>query len=40
MTPETVDYIEARLRQEHSPEQIAERMKADPVWAGSAVSHR
>ena len=30
MTPETLDYIESRLRQEHSPEQIAERMKCDP----------
>lgn len=39
MTPETVGYIESRLRQEHSPEQIAERMKADPAWAGLAVSH-
>lgn len=39
MTPETVDYIESRLRQEHSPEQIAERMKCDPTWHGPAVSH-
>ena len=39
MTPETVDYIEFRLRQEHSPEQIAERMKCDPDWHGLAISH-
>ena len=39
MTPETVAYIQSRLRQEHSPEQIAERMKLDPAWAGPTVSH-
>jgi IS30 family transposase len=39
MTPETVDYIESRLCQEHSPEQIAERMKVDSNWQGPAVSH-
>lgn len=39
MTPETVDYIESRLRQEHSPEQIAQRMKVDPAWEGPVVSH-
>jgi IS30 family transposase len=39
MTPETVEYIESRLRQEHSPEQIAQRMKIDPAWPGPAVSH-
>ena len=39
MTPETVDYIKSKLRQEHSPEQIAERMKCDPNWLGPAVSH-
>ena len=39
MTPETVDYIESRLRQDHSPEQIAERMKVDSGWQGPAVSH-
>jgi IS30 family transposase len=39
MTPETVDYIESRLLQEHSPEQIAERMKCDPNWLAPAVSH-
>ena len=27
MTPETIAYIEQRLRREHSPEQIAGRMK-------------
>ena len=39
MTPEAVDYIESWLRQEHSPEQVAERMKCDPNWQGPAVSH-
>jgi IS30 family transposase len=39
MTPETIDYIECKLLQEHSPEQIAERMKLDPGWHGPAVSH-
>ena len=39
MTPETMGYIESKLRQEHSPEQIAERMKFDPDWHGPAVSH-
>ena len=39
MTPETIDYIECKLGQEHSPEQISERMKIDPGWHGSAVSH-
>ena len=39
MTPETVGYIEGKLREEHSPEQIAERMKLDPGWQGPTVSH-
>jgi len=39
MTPETIDYIESKLREEHSPEQIAERMKLDPGWHGPTVSH-
>ena len=39
MTPETIDYIEGQLRQEHSPEQIAGRMKADPNYRGPVVSH-
>ena len=39
MTPDTVDYIECRLRQEHSPEQIAERMKCESTWLGPRVSH-
>jgi IS30 family transposase len=39
MTPETIDYIECKLRQEHSPEQISERMKCDRHWDGSTVSH-
>jgi len=39
MTPETIDYIERKLREEHSPEQIAKRMKLDSRWHGPAVSH-
>jgi IS30 family transposase len=39
MTPETIDYIENKLGEEHSPEQIAERMKLDPGWHGPTVSH-
>jgi IS30 family transposase len=39
MTPETVDYIERKLAEDHSPEQIAERMKLDPGWHGPSVSH-
>jgi IS30 family transposase len=39
MTPETIGYIECKLAQEHSPEQIAERMKIDPGWHGPTVSH-
>jgi IS30 family transposase len=39
MTVETIDYIEGKLRQEHSPDQIAKRMKLDPDWHGPAVSH-
>ena len=39
MTPETIGYIEYKLLQEHSPEQIAKRMKLDPDWYGPAVSH-
>ena len=39
MTHETIDYIESKLAEEHSPEQIAERMKLDPGWHGPAVSH-
>ena len=39
MTPETIDYIESKLREQHSPEQIAERMKFDSGWHGPAVSH-
>jgi len=39
MTPETVAYVEARLRVEHSPEQIAGRMKMDPYYRGPTVSH-
>ena len=39
MTPETIDYIECKLAEKHSPEQISERMKLDPGWQGPAVSH-
>ena len=39
MTPETITYIETRIRQEHSPEQIAQHMKRDPNWTGPSVSH-
>jgi len=39
MTSETINYIECKLRQEHSPEQIAERMKLDCKWSGPTVSH-
>jgi IS30 family transposase len=39
MTPETIDYIESKLAEEHSPEQIAERMKFDLGWHGPTVSH-
>jgi len=39
MTPNTTGYIERKLRQEHSPEQIAKRMKRDPHWRGPTVSH-
>ena len=39
MTSETIDYIECKLRQEHSPEQIAERMKLETDWHGPSVSH-
>ena len=39
MTPGTIDHIESKLAEEHSPEQIAERMKLDPGWYGPTVSH-
>ncbi len=39
MTSETIDYIESKLREQHSPEQIAERMKFDCGRHASAVSH-
>ncbi len=39
MTPETIDYIESKLAEQHSPEQIAERMKLDSQWHGPTVSH-
>lgn len=39
MTPSLIGYIESRLGQQHSPEQIAERMKRDPCWQGPTVSH-
>jgi IS30 family transposase len=39
MTPETIAYIESQIRLEHSPEQIAGRMKVDPHYVGHTVSH-
>ena len=39
MTPKTIAYIEAQIRREHSPEQIAGRMKVDPAYLGPTVSH-
>jgi IS30 family transposase len=39
MTPVTISYIEEKLAEEHSPEQIAERMKIDLNWDGPTVSH-
>lgn len=39
MTPSTIDYIENKLAEQHSPEQIAERMKLNTDWHGPAVSH-
>jgi IS30 family transposase len=39
MTAETIGYIQRKLTQQHSPQQIAERMKIDPDWHGTTVSH-
>ena len=39
MTSETISYIESKLAEEHSPEQISERMKLDLRWHGPTVSH-
>lgn len=39
MTPGTITFIEARLREEHAPEQISGRMKEDPHYKGLVVSH-
>ncbi len=39
MTADTIDYIESKLREQHSPEQISERMKLDHDWHGPTVSH-
>lgn len=39
MTPQTIAYIEQKIHEQHSPEQIARRMKIDPDWQGPAVSH-
>ena len=39
MTPSMITYIESKLCQQHSPEQIAERMKRDPAWRGPSISH-
>lgn len=39
MTEKTIKYLECKLEQDFSPEQIAERMKLDPDWKGPTVSH-
>jgi IS30 family transposase len=39
MTRETIAYIEAKIHHQHSPEQIAGRMKIDPHYLGHTVSH-
>jgi len=39
MIAQTVAYIEHKIRQQHSPEQIAGRMKVDPDYHGHTVSH-
>ena len=39
MTAETIKYIEARLCEDYSPEQITDRMRIDPQWHGPGVSH-
>jgi len=39
ITLETIDYIESKLREQHSPEQIAERMKFDSGRYAPAISH-
>jgi len=39
MTPDTIAYVEQRIRLQHSPEQIAGRMKRDPNYTGPCVSH-
>ena len=39
MTGLVIQHIEGKIRQEHAPEQIAQRMKRDPDWNGPSVSH-
>ena len=39
MTPKVIAHVEARLREEWSPEQIANAMKIDPDAAGVTVSY-
>jgi len=39
MSSQVIDYIESKLRQDYSPEQISERMKLDGNWHGLSVSH-
>lgn len=39
MTSGTINYIESKLFEEHSPEQISQRMRLDPQWSGPVVSH-
>ena len=39
MTQTTIAYIEALIRKQHAPQQIAGRMKVDPEYRGPTVSH-
>ena len=39
MTPEVISYIEAKIREDLSPEQIAGRMLNDPEGPGITISH-
>ncbi len=39
MTPQAIAYIDEKIREEYSPEQIAKTMKTDEKYHGPAVSH-
>jgi len=39
MNPNVITHIEAKLREDWSPEQIANAMKSDPDTAGTSISH-